>query len=120
MKKIFLPLFLSVLMLPTLVFAGNLNDAPNRLGSVVGKTGIDTRNATIESITGRAINTALSLVGIIFLGLMVYAGYLWLTARGEEGQVEKAKKIISTSIIGLVLVLGAYAITVLITSAFAR
>ena len=54
------------------------------------------------------------MVGLIFLILMIYAGYLWMTARGEEGPIETAKKIITSSIIGFVLVASAYAITVFV------
>ena len=110
---------LGIILFPYQVFAGTLQTAPNQLGKVVGKTGIDT-SQNIQSITGTVINTALSLVGILFLVLMVYAGYLWMTARGEESQVEKAKKIVYSSMIGLGLTLGAYAITVLITSRFSK
>jgi len=42
---------------------------------------------------------------------MIYAGYLWMLARGNEQEVEKAKNIIIYAVIGLVVVLSAYAIT---------
>ena len=48
---------------------------------------------------------------MIFLLLTVYAGYLWLTARGEEEPIKKAQKIIIASVIGLVIVVSAYSIT---------
>ena len=47
---------------------------------------------------------------------MVYAGYLWMTARENEEQATKAKTIIRTTLIGLVITLSAYAITYLITA----
>lgn len=70
-----------------------------------------------ETIVGRIINVALSLIGVVFLALMVYGGYLWMTDRGNSQQVEKAKKLISAAIIGLVIVVSAYAITYFIVSA---
>lgn len=57
------------------------------------------------------IKTALQLIGIIFLVLIMYAGFLWMTAGGSEDNVTKAKKIISASVIGLAIVVSAYAIT---------
>lgn len=60
---------------------------------------------------GFVIRLALSMVGVIFLGQMVYAGYLWMTAHGEEEQVTKAQTMIKQSIIGLIIVVGAYSIT---------
>ncbi|MEK7623855.1 MAG: hypothetical protein AAB408_04290 [Patescibacteria group bacterium] len=94
---------------------GNLGDALGNLTNAGSVTGAE---SNAESILGTVINTALALVGTIFFILMVYAGYLWLTSRGDEGQVDKAKEIISASIIGLVIVVSAYAITVFVTSRF--
>lgn len=67
-------------------------------------------------IVGRAINVVLSLMGLIFLVLMVYAGFIWMTARGDDEKVNKARKIIISSLIGLVIVVSAYAITFLVVS----
>ena len=58
----------------------------------------------------------ISLLGIIFVVLMVYAGFLWMTARGEKDQVTKAKDIIRNSIIGLIIIMTAYAITGFVVS----
>ena len=65
---------------------------------------------------GRVINIALSLVGIVFLILMFYGGYLWMTARGKEERLNKAKDTIEASVIGLIIVLAAYGITYFIIS----
>jgi hypothetical protein len=57
------------------------------------------------------IKLVLELLGFIFVILMIYAGILWMTAGGNEKQVEKAKNIISRAAIGLVIVVSAYAVT---------
>ncbi len=57
------------------------------------------------------VRVALSLLGIIFLLIIIYAGFIWMMARGNEQEVERAKKFIQNSIIGLIIVLSAYAIT---------
>jgi hypothetical protein len=56
----------------------------------------------------------LSLTGIIFLALTVYAGFLWMTARGNDEQIGTSKKIITAAAIGLAITLMAYAITVFV------
>jgi hypothetical protein len=66
---------------------------------------------TVEGVIGIIISAVLGLVGVVFLVLTVYGGYIWMTAGGDEGKVEKAKSTISRSIVGLVVVLAAYAIT---------
>ena len=62
-------------------------------------------------IIGGVIKILLSFLGVIFLVLLIYGGYLWMMDRGEEALAKKAKDIIKNAIIGLVIVLAAYAIT---------
>lgn len=67
--------------------------------------------ASLPSAIGKVIGVGLSLIGVLFLGLMIYGGFMWMIARGNEGEVTKAKDLIQAAIIGLVVVLAAYAIT---------
>ncbi len=62
-------------------------------------------------VGARIINPLFALTGVAFLLLMIYGGFLWMTAGGEEGQVEKAQGIFRNAVIGLVIILAAYAIT---------
>lgn len=110
--RFFLP-SLASLFVPGAVGAQGLKDAGKNLGTIADKSGVSKQD--VGTIAGTAINAALTLVGLIFLILMVYAGFLWMTARGEESQIEKAKGMITAAIIGLVIVLSAYAITALVT-----
>lgn len=57
------------------------------------------------------VRAALSLLGVIFVSLIIYAGFLWMTAGGDDKSVGKAKDIIQQAIIGLAITLSAYAIT---------
>ena len=50
------------------------------------------------------------------MAYLIYGGYLWMTARGNEETLEKAKKIIRGSIIGIIIVFSAYAITYFVIS----
>lgn len=70
----------------------------------------------IEKPIGAIIKGVLSLVGTIFLILTVYAGLLWMTAQGKDESVEKATKILKASIIGIFIIISAYAITYFVTS----
>lgn len=65
----------------------------------------------LPTAVGQVITIFLGLVGIILLVIVVYAGFLWLTAGGNEKKVEQAKDWIKNGIIGLVIVLSAYLIT---------
>ena len=53
----------------------------------------------------------MSFVGVAFLILMIYGGILWMTSQGNDTQIKKAKGILINGIIGLVIVIFAYAIT---------
>ena len=50
-------------------------------------------------------------MGVIFIILIILAGYNWMTAGGEEEKVNKAKQMIYRAIIGLIIIMSAYAIT---------
>ncbi|MDD3778020.1 MAG: Ig-like domain-containing protein [Patescibacteria group bacterium] len=69
-----------------------------------------------RTIVGRIINFVLSFLGIISLGLIIYAGFLWMTSGGEEEKVRRAQSILKNAIIGLVIILSAWGITTFIIS----
>jgi lysylphosphatidylglycerol synthetase-like protein (DUF2156 family) len=98
-------------MLGTLLAANAAIDKLKGAGKAyTGSTsGVDSGIA-LASIIGTIISIALSLLGIIFLTLLVYSGYNYMTAGGDEGKVETAKHTITRSIIGLIIVLASYAI----------
>jgi len=60
---------------------------------------------------GQLLGVILSLLGLAFFLLIVYAGFKWMFARDNASEVTKAKEMITNAIIGLVVVLTAYAIT---------
>ena len=73
--------------------------------------------ANLQFMVGRIINYLFGLVGVIALTVVLVGGYLWMTAQGESDQVDKAKKIIIQSIIGLIITVGAYSITAFVVPA---
>ena len=77
----------------------------------------------VEVVAGRIIQGAMALIGVAFGILIIYGGFLWMTARGNEETVKKSIHILQTAVIGFIIVVGAYAITdyvidTVITSAF--
>ena len=66
--------------------------------------------ATPIEIIGNIIKSMLGLAGTLTIIMMVYAGILWMTASGNETAVTKAKKIITWTVIGLVLIFTSYII----------
>ncbi len=68
-------------------------------------------DTSLEVVIAKNINLVLSFVGVIFVILIIYSGIVWMTASGNEEKVNSAKKIMTDSIIGLIIVVAAYAIT---------
>lgn len=73
--------------------------------------GIKDGKADIPGLIGKVVGAGLAFVGVLFFILMIYGGLLWMTAQGNEQQVTKAKDLIIAAVVGLVIVLSAYAIT---------
>jgi hypothetical protein len=65
---------------------------------------------TMSKFIGQIVSVFLSLLGLIFIVLIIYAGYNWMTAAGDSGKVDKAKETLWRAIIGLVITVGAYAL----------
>jgi hypothetical protein len=60
---------------------------------------------------GRAIQVLLSATGLIFLVITIYAGILYMTAAGEEKKVTDAKSMLKNALVGLIIIVAAYALT---------
>lgn len=69
----------------------------------------NTYDSAIGSITGWT-NFTLPFVGVIAIAALVYAGFLYLTAAGNDDQTKKAKNIIIWVVIGIIIIFSAYAI----------
>jgi uncharacterized membrane protein len=108
---------LAALAAPFTAFAAYNADTTGLTASG-SQAGLNTAPNQLPVVIGTVIKTALGVVGIVFLVLMVYAGYIWMIARGDEAKVEKAKDTIVNCIIGIVIVVGAYAITSYLVTAF--
>jgi len=65
----------------------------------------------LPEIVGAIIGTFLSFLGIIFVCLIIYGGFLWMTSGGNEMKIMRAKEVLVQAIIGLIIILSAYSIT---------
>lgn len=67
-------------------------------------------NASLADIIAGIIRIIMGLLGVIVVLIILWGGFIWMTAGGEPDKVDKAKKMIYSGIIGLVVILAAYAI----------
>jgi hypothetical protein len=56
----------------------------------------------------------LTLMGLIAVTVIIYGGIVWMTAAGNEQRVDKAKKIITSAAIGLIVIILSWAIVIFV------
>jgi len=106
---------ISSAIFPILVLAqdnglqGEIQGGLTNLGTGAGfKTSAETGG--LPALVGKIINVFISILGVLFVVLMVYGGYLWMTSFGNSQKVDRAKELIIDAVIGLIIILLAYAI----------
>jgi cytochrome bd-type quinol oxidase subunit 2 len=111
-----LGLMTALLILPFFVFAGNMIQGDSardkmlgNMNTVANEGGYDI-NANLGMSLGFIINTALGLLGTIFIIVVIIGGYNYLTAGGNDQTIEKAKKYIKRAIIGTIITFSAWVI----------
>ena len=64
---------------------------------------------SIGVIIARLIRSFLGVLGIIAVSLVIYGGFIWMTAGGNAERVTKAKKLLANAAIGLLIILFSFA-----------
>lgn len=107
---------LPILLLPTTGFAAEgLEASKEALGKIKTEIGTDV-SSDLPTLIGGIIRVVLGVLGIFFVIYVVYAGYLWMTAGGEVAKVDKSKKMLGQAVIGIVIIVAAYAISEFVIS----
>lgn len=74
-------------------------------------------SSNLSEIIAGVISVILGFLGVITVLIILWGGFIWMTAAGEPDKVDKAKKMIYSGIIGLVIIFAAYAIANFVMSA---
>lgn len=82
------------------------------IGSAYGDNPKTTEDIRYKVV--KIINLILSFLGILCLILIVFAGFKWMTAGGSEDQVKSAQAILKNAVIGLVIILLSWSVTIFI------
>jgi amino acid transporter len=99
--------------------ASSLWDAQQGTDQIAAKFGQDSKNPSdIRAVTVNIIKIFLTFLGLIFLVMIIFAGFKWMTAAGNEERVKDAKSQITAATIGMIIVLSAFLITNFIVSRF--
>jgi len=73
-------------------------------------------SSSLSAQVANVIEVFLSLLGMIFVVLIIYSGYNWMTAGGDSGKVDNAKDTIKKAVVGLIIIISAYSITYFVFS----
>lgn len=110
---LFISYLLSLILLPNFCFAKyTANDISSFVSDVNKGVGADT--VDYKTFTAKIVQGGLGVVGLVFFILIFYGGYLWLAARGKDEDIKKAQDTIVAAIIGLMVIVGSYALTNLV------
>lgn len=121
-RLIFILILLSSFILPLLIYGQDQGQTPPvqpttdpyGLSETAKEAGLIQENqnpATVSQIIGLIINAALGLIGVIYLIIIIYSGFQWMTAGGNEETIAKAKKRLINATIGIIIVFAAFIIT---------
>ena len=109
--------FIQLTVLVPAASAQTTNNSNDFWKKQVGSTGVEnaykvSSNSTtdVRVYVVNVIKVFLSLLGLIFLIVIILSGYRWMTAGGNEEKVKDAKKQLRNGIIGFVVILLSYAI----------
>lgn len=107
--------FAATLVAPTIALAAddlNVND----LGVEAIQSSIKLGSGDVRQTASRIINVALGFLGIIAVVIVLLGGFKYMIAGGNEEKTAEARKLIVSGIIGLAIILSAWAITSFVIS----
>lgn len=73
---------------------------------------------SIDNLMARGIDAMVMFMGSIALTLVVYAGFLWMTASGNENKIAQAKTIMIWTLLGAVAIGASYGIITFVIKIF--
>lgn len=85
---------------------------PYSIENIGGSIGLGT--ADLKGTVINIINWVLGILALLAVIFVIYGGFTWLTAGGNEEKIERAKKIIGAAVVGLIVVLLAWAIVIFV------
>lgn len=119
-KGIFLVKLLA-LWLFFFLFAGHVLAIDTGLQATAGVNGAGyNTDINLQTYIGLGIKAILGVAGAVFFAVLVYGGILWMISNGEEGKIKSARTMIVYSVMGLIIILGGFAIVNFVTTNIAE
>ena len=73
------------------------------------------KDVVIAKIIGQIIYAILSFLGVIFIILLIYGGFLRMTAQGEPTKIKTSYGIITSAVVGVIIILASYTLSLSLT-----
>jgi type IV secretory pathway VirB2 component (pilin) len=80
------------------------SDSPEAVQQATGGEG------SFRDLARRIVDYILGFLGFVAVVMVIYGGFLYVTAAGENEKIEKGKKIILYAVVGIIIILLSYAI----------
>ena len=106
-----------IILMASLLWAASVFALPTMVGAQADIFGIDYGAETglgqqdPRQTAARVIRSGLGLLGTVAIVIVLWGGILWMTAGGDTDRVGKAKKVLFSGIIGMIIILSAFAIS---------
>ena len=108
---------LSLVVLPSVVFA-QVDPITNSFGYAQGIGGGAFGTADLRDTIVSLVNVLLGFLGIIAVIIILWGGFKWMTAGGNEEKVGEARSLIIAGIIGLAIIIASFAISRFVIQSF--
>jgi len=108
MKKFLLSVVSIGLLFVPLVVSAQLNLGNGYMNNFA--TGAGYGPASLTEVVGKIIKVVLSLLGLVAVVLIIIGGFQWMASGGNEEKIKGAKKLMGAAVIGLIIIVLAYAI----------
>lgn len=104
---------MAAMVLPLAAHAQSADTATSYSIESIG-TRLGLGEADLKDTVLNILNLVLGLLSLVAVIMIIIGGFTWLTAGGNEEKVDRAKKIISAAVIGLIIVLLAWAVVIFV------
>lgn len=94
-----------------------LSDATGKIKPPASKIIKSNANDSVANVVSVFVTTATIIAGLVFFVMLIIGGLRWLISGGDKAGLEAARNQIVNAAIGLIIVVGAIAVTVIVQTA---
>lgn len=110
MKHFLSLIILSLIFVPAITMAASTDDVKGAIGLDQVQDNISLGDESPVEMTYALIKGAMLFLGLIAVIIILLAGFKWMTAGGNEDKISEAKKLMTSGVVGLLIILSAWGI----------